>query len=105
MADPSFPTKQSSEGTAEAPEQVRPECLEEPQDATATEGEEVKELVAEKPAGQAEEEGSKDDKEVEEEGLEDSKLLPSLEEPYETNIEVIGAQESVLGLRRRFRPE
>uniref|UniRef100_A0A3Q3WUL5 Resistance to inhibitors of cholinesterase protein 3 N-terminal domain-containing protein n=1 Tax=Mola mola TaxID=94237 RepID=A0A3Q3WUL5_MOLML len=63
------------------------------------------ELVAEKSAGQAEEEGSEDDKEVEEEGLEDSKLLPSLEELYETNIEVIGAQESVLGLRRRFRPE
>lgn len=98
--------KQSSVGGAEATVQY-PKCLEEPQDEAATQGEEMKELIPEESDGEAEEEGNEeeDDKEEEEEESEDSELMPSLEESYETNIEEVGAEQLTSGLRRRIRPE
>lgn len=46
-----------------------------------------------------------DKEEEEEEGLEDPELMPSLEESYETNIEEVGEEQPVSGLRRRNRPD
>ncbi|XP_076578842.1 uncharacterized protein LOC143315191 isoform X1 [Chaetodon auriga] len=101
--------KESSAGAAEASEKVYQKHLE-AKDEAATDGEEMKELIPEESDGEAEEEGNveeeqEDDKnEEEEEGLEDSEL-PSLEESYETNIEEVGREQPVSGLRRRNRPE
>lgn len=101
--------KESSAGAAEASEKVYQKRLE-AKDEAATDGEEMKELIPEESDGEAEEEGNveeeqEDDKnQEEEEGLEDSEL-PSLEESYETNIEEVGGEQPVSGLRRRNRPE
>lgn len=95
---------QSSAGTAETSERVRPKGSEELQDEAATEGEEMKELVPEETDGEMEDEVNDEDEEEEGGEEEDSELMPSLEE-YETNIEEVGAEEPASGLRRRNRPE
>nr|XP_033470855.1 coiled-coil domain-containing protein 107 isoform X2 [Epinephelus lanceolatus] len=102
--------KQSSTRTAEASEKVYQKSLG-GKDEAATEGEELKELVPEDSDGESEEEGNVEeeeevDKEQEEEkGLEDSELMPSLEDSYETNIEEVGMEQPASGLRRRNRPD
>lgn len=104
--------KQTSAGTAESAEKVY-QSLETKNDA-ATEGEEMKELIAEESDVEAEEEESvereedhdkEEEEEEEEEGLEDSELMPLVEESYDTNIEEVGAEQTPSGLRRRNRPE
>ncbi|XP_074482433.1 uncharacterized protein LOC141762273 isoform X2 [Sebastes fasciatus] len=102
--------KQTSPVTAEPSEKVYQKLVE---DEAATEGEEMKELVPEESDGEAEEEEEDDDdkeeedeeEEAEEEGSEDCELMPSLEDPYETNIEEVGAEQLAFGLRRRNRPD
>lgn len=81
----------------ETSERVHPKGSEELQDEAATEGEEMKELVPEESVREMEDEVNDEDEEEE-----DSELMPSLEE---TNIEEVGAEEPVSGLRRRNRPE
>ncbi|KAL3048597.1 hypothetical protein OYC64_007198 [Pagothenia borchgrevinki] len=76
---------ESSPETPEASEQICPRRLE---DDAAAEGEEMKELKPEESDGEEEEE--------EEEGLEDSS---------ETNIEDVGSEQLVSGLRRRNKPD
>ncbi|XP_042367376.1 coiled-coil domain-containing protein 107 isoform X2 [Plectropomus leopardus] len=103
----SLEDKRSSPGAAEASEKVYQKSSE-AKDEAATEGEEMKELVPEESDAEAEEEGNAgkeegDDKEEEEEGSEE--LMPSLEDSYETNIEEVGAEQPVSGLRRRNRPD
>ncbi|XP_062239121.1 coiled-coil domain-containing protein 107 [Platichthys flesus] len=90
-------------------------------DEAATEGEEMKELVPEESDGEAvkegdmleeeaeeeeeeeeDEEDEEDEEEEEEEGLEDCKLMPSLEDSYEPNT---GKVSPASGLRRRNRLE
>ncbi|XP_037617030.1 coiled-coil domain-containing protein 107 isoform X3 [Sebastes umbrosus] len=101
--------KQTSPVTAEPSEKVYQKLVE---DEAATEGEEMKELVPEESDGEAEEEEDDDkeeeeevEEEAEEEGSEDCELMPSLEDPYETNIEEVGAEQLASGLRRRNRPD
>lgn len=83
----------------------------EAKDEAATEGKEIKELTAGEADGEVMEEGDVVEEEEEEEqditeedveGLEESELLPSLEH---SNIEEVGAEQLVSGLRRRNRPE
>lgn len=81
-----------NQGSADSSEHVYPECLEE-----------VKELTPEQSDVLAEEEGSKEEVDNEEE--EDCDLIPSLEGPIETNTEEVGGAEPATGLRRRNRPE
>uniref|UniRef100_UPI0037E716F8 protein RIC-3 n=1 Tax=Semicossyphus pulcher TaxID=241346 RepID=UPI0037E716F8 len=104
----SLADKQTSAGTEEASEKVYEKRLEAEGEA-ATEGEEMKELTPEESDGEAEDGGNVEEegdiKEEEQEGSEDSELLPSLESSYETNIEEVGAEQLASGLRRRNRPE
>nr|XP_020457151.1 uncharacterized protein LOC109960980 isoform X2 [Monopterus albus] len=73
----------------------------------AAEGEDMKELISEESDREEESEGEVlgDRAEEEEEGLEDSELMPSLEDSYELNTKEAGAEQPASGLRRRNRPE
>ncbi|XP_071776150.2 uncharacterized protein LOC139927772 [Centroberyx gerrardi] len=108
-ADASPEENQTCAGTAEASEQVRPQ-------AAATGAEELGEQIPEESEREEEEdmeeeeededeEEEEDGEEEEEEELDDSELMPSLEESHETNIEDVGAEQPASGLRRRNRPE
>ncbi|XP_032363591.1 uncharacterized protein ccdc107 [Etheostoma spectabile] len=103
-ADASLGDERASPGAAEASETAYQKHLEAEGEAAA-EGEEMKQLVPEEAdgGGNVEEDGE----EEEEEGLEmeGSRLMPSLEDSYETNIEEVGAEERAPGLRRRNRPD
>ncbi|XP_078098685.1 uncharacterized protein LOC144512027 isoform X2 [Sander vitreus] len=99
-ADASLVDKQASPGAAEASEKVYQKHLE-AKDEAATEGEEMKQLIPEESDGGTEGEGNAE----EEDGLEVSELIPSLEDLYETNIEEVGAERRAPGLRRRNRPD
>lgn len=100
----SLPETQKSAGAPEHSEKVKPrhKASEAENDAVA-EGEEMKELLPEESDGEVEEEGNMEESDEEEE--EDSELMPSLEDSFETNIEEVGAEQPLSGLRRRNRPE
>lgn len=78
-----------------------------------TAAEDMKELRPEESDGEAaaaaveeeeeDAEAEEEDDRADEEELEQSELMPSLEDSYDTNIEEVGAEQS--GLRRRNRPE
>lgn len=101
--------KQTSEAV-EALEKVSYKHLE-TKDKAAAEGEKRKELTSggsdEEKTGEGDVVEDKEDEEEDkagdnEEGFEKSELLPSLEP---SNIEEVGAEQLVSGLRRRNRPE
>ncbi|XP_034530008.1 coiled-coil domain-containing protein 107 [Notolabrus celidotus] len=103
--------EQTSAGTTEASGKVYKKSSD-AEDEAVKEGEEMKELIPEDSKGEGEEDGKEEEEgdieveeeeEEEEEVLEDSELMPSLENSYETNIEEVGAEQT--GLRRRNRPE
>lgn len=97
-AEASAVDKQTSEGAAGASELYQKPL--EDEDEAPSEGAEVKELTPE----ESEQEGGVDE-DGEGEGSEDSELMPSLEDGSGTNIEEIGVEQPLSGLRRRNRPE
>lgn len=107
MADSSLAENQKCSGTAEDSQQAHNEHLE-LKEEESTDAEEVEEQLLEESEREGKEDGGIKE---EEEEVDDSDLMPSLENSYETNIEDIGADRHILEeqpvsvLRRRNRPE
>ncbi|XP_063762005.1 coiled-coil domain-containing protein 107 isoform X2 [Eleginops maclovinus] len=95
----------AAETSPEVSGQIPPGRVE---DDAAAEGEELKELKPEESNGEEaekEEEEEEEEEEEDDDDDDDSELMPSLEDSYETNIEDVGAEALVSGLRRRNRPD
>ncbi|KAM3859258.1 uncharacterized protein ACN63O_017337 [Diretmus argenteus] len=90
--------RQTCEGTTEASERVGHDERPEAKDQDTTDAEELGEQIPEESEREVKEDG---DMEEDEEEEDDSEVMPSLEDSYETKIEDVGAS----GLRRRNRPD
>ncbi|XP_029902099.1 resistance to inhibitors of cholinesterase protein 3 [Myripristis murdjan] len=113
-ADVSVENSQACAGVAVAAAASEKVCHEQAKDEAAADAEEMGEPIAEESEREEEEDEDMNTEEEEEEEeeddgddeeLDDSELMPSLEESLETNIEDVGAETPASGLRRRIRPE
>ncbi|KAF7651588.1 hypothetical protein LDENG_00108540 [Lucifuga dentata] len=109
-ADTSPMKRLANEGTTEAPEKLG-RMRSDAEDEAAVEAEEMREQILEESDREMEEEGDEEDDGEEEEeqdgeeGQDDSEVMPSLEDSYETNIEGVKGEQNASGLRQRIRPE